>query len=152
MVVRKEFGMLMPSPETVEIRKIVEALSEDDLRQKSASDIRPELEKAGLDYDAVWDRANNELARARKRRGIFKGRGRKVVLTNIHRLSDKQVEKHVASILREVSKVQERIGGLDALKKIVLEVKRWSEQLGMDGLLDLIQAMQEFESMQKDNE
>ena len=69
--------MLKPSPETLKIRRIVERLSDDDLRAKGPKDLKEAVEKAGLAYDSVREKVNNELARARRKKGIRKGTGRR---------------------------------------------------------------------------
>ena len=50
--------------------------------QRNPGDFREAVEAVGLDFRAVRDKINNELARERRRRGIHKGRGRKLSLTN----------------------------------------------------------------------
>lgn len=70
--------MPRPSPETQTIRRIVERMSDDDLRAHGPTDLKGAVEKAGLSFAAVREKVNNELARARRRRVIRKGRGRRI--------------------------------------------------------------------------
>src|SRR5579871_6034217 len=70
--------MPMTSPESAKIRRIVERLSEDDLLTKGPKDLEAAIVKVGLSYDAVRENVANELARARRKLGLRKGRGRRV--------------------------------------------------------------------------
>src|SRR4051794_3553025 len=70
--------MVLPSSETQAIRPIVERMSDEELRNQGPSDLKELVEEAGLSFADVREKVNNELARARRKRGILKGRGRRV--------------------------------------------------------------------------
>lgn len=72
--------MPQASPDSIKIRSIIEKLSDDELRSKGPKDLENAVERAGLVYTVVRERVNNELARARKMRGIRKGRGRRIAV------------------------------------------------------------------------
>jgi hypothetical protein len=67
--------VIKPSPETAAIRQVVDRLTNDDLYNKGPKDFKPSVEALGLTYSAVREKISNELARARRKRGIKKGQG-----------------------------------------------------------------------------
>ena len=66
------------SQDSKKIRTLIESMNDEDLRSSGPKDLEDAIEKMGLVYAVVRERVNNELARARKLRGIRKGRGRRI--------------------------------------------------------------------------
>jgi len=135
--------MLKPSPATREIRRIVEKMSDEDLRTKGPSDLREAVTKAGLVYEDVRDNVNNELARARRKRGIRKGRGRRIASeyptdpehVRLFRLFTRLDEfrtqfeswDHAREAIEDVISFIEGLGGTKELMEVI-EMKRADEK------------------------
>jgi hypothetical protein len=102
--------MPRPSAETQTIRRIVEAMSDDNLRTQGPSDLMAEVEEAGLSYSAVRDRVNNELARARRIRGIRKGRGRRVAAEDDEDDYDREIMARLLRQYEALDEVREELG------------------------------------------
>jgi len=141
--------MLEPGPETRVIRKIVDCLSDEDLRTKGPMDLRDAVEKAGFVYDDVRNNVNNELARARRRQGIRKGRGRKVA-------SDFPVEpehRRLFEIFTELDRFGSQFESWKHAREVIEDVFRFADELGGNGnLIEVVEMKLQDAKNDKDAE
>ena len=114
------------SPSTQKIRAVVDKLSDDDLRSKGPKDLEKAVEKIGLKFSAVRERVNNELARARRMRGIRKGRGRRIAAQYP---TDKEHLRQLKLFL-EMEGFRERFDSWKTVRKVVEEVVSFINRFG----------------------
>ena len=138
--------MLEPSTETQIIRKIVDRMSDEELRRKGPNDFREPVEKAGLAYGEVRNKVNNELARARRKREIRKGRGRRVV-------SEFPTDPEHLRLLRlytDLDKFGEQFNSWDDARDLIKEVFSFVDGLGgREELLDVVKVKRQNEKDDK---
>lgn len=125
--------MLEPSGETLKIRKIVDHLSDDELRSKGPLDFRQAVEAVGLSYSDVRANVNNELARARRQRGIRKGRGRRVSGP------DDPVHLQTIHLLRQLDQLGKQFPSWELMLYAVRDVYMFTKAFGGEkGFLELL--------------
>jgi len=145
MMEKETRRMFEPSQDTLRIREIVELMSDADFLTKGPSDLREAVEKIGLDYESVRNIVNNELARARRKRGIRKGRGRRVAApasadgeSELRRLAElfERVDHlgkcfeswtDARGVIEEVISLIDALGGAKELLEVV-DVKQQNEK------------------------
>ena len=140
--------MLVASPETLKIRQIIEHLSNDKSRSRGPGDFREAVEAAGLDFQAVRDKVNNELARQRRKRGIRKGQGRRRSLEELD--ANDQEPRRLYRLYCRLDASRKRHGSASQLRLIVEEVidlLKFSDT--PEELLDAIKIMQENEEAEQ---
>ena len=121
--------MLKPSGETLKIRRIVEQFSDEELLARTPKDLQRPIEKAGLSYEGVRDRVNNELARARRIRGLQKKRRR------TEWPGDKDFQE-MLSLFAEFEQFRNRrFGSWADLNAVATELLGFRDQFGSDANL-----------------
>jgi len=74
--------MPKPSAVTVSIREFVGRMQDEELKTHGPTYLKQFVEGLGYKYLEVRDKINNELHQARRKRGIRKGQGRKILNRN----------------------------------------------------------------------
>ena len=140
--------MLTASPETLKIRQIIECLSDDELRSRGPGDFREAVEAAGLDFQAVRDKVNNELARQRRKRGIRKGQGRRRSSDELG--ANDQESRRLYRLYCRLDASRKLHGSASEIRLLVeevIELLKLSET--PEELLDAIKIMQENEEAEQ---
>jgi len=140
--------MLTPSPETLKIRNMVEALTDDDLKKTGPGDFREPVEGAGMAFKEVRDKVNNELARERRKRGIRKGRGRRVSL-DYSVIKDKEERSAFRRFLK-LTEFCEQFKSMGEARQVIEKVIGFIEGFGSkESLLAAVEILQEEEKAAK---
>tara|TARA_R110002095_G_scaffold121308_1_gene105559 strand:- start:431 stop:862 length:432 start_codon:yes stop_codon:yes gene_type:complete len=138
--------MFEASPETQIIRKIIDRMSDDDLKTKGPKDLRKPIEEAELSYGEVKNKLNNELARARRKRGIRKGRGRRVAAE----FSTNQEHLRLLNLYTNLDEFGEQFNSWDDARNVIKQVFSLVDGLGgRDQLLDVVKVKRQNEKDDK---